>query len=75
MRLLIEITGAEAEIVTEENRLRPTGSEVERLLCDNSRAREWTGWTPEVSLEEGLRRTSEWIAANLDQLDTAGYAV
>jgi NAD dependent epimerase/dehydratase len=75
VRLLVEITGADAEILTEESRLRPAGSEVERLLCDNTRAREWTGWTPEVSLEEGLRRTSEWVAANLDELDTAGYAV
>jgi NAD dependent epimerase/dehydratase len=75
VRLLVEVTGTDAEIVTEEARLRPTGSEVERLLCDNSRAREWTGWEPEVSLEEGLRRTSEWVLDNLDQLDTAGYAV
>ena len=75
MRLLVQITGTDAEIVTDEARLRPTGSEVERLLCDNTRAREWAGWTPAVSLEEGLTRTSAWIAAHLDQLDTAGYAV
>ena len=75
VQLLIEITGSEAEVVTDEARLRPTGSEVERLLCDNTRAREWTGWTPQVSLEEGLRRTSDWVRANLDKLDTAGYAV
>ena len=75
VRLLIDITGTDAEIVTEEARLRPGGSEVERLLCDNTRAREWTGWEPQVSLEEGLTRTSEWIAAHLDELDTAGYSV
>jgi NAD dependent epimerase/dehydratase len=75
VRLLVEITGTDAELVVEESRLRPSGSEVERLLCNNTRAREWTGWTPQVSLEEGLLRTSEWIAANLEELDTAGYAV
>jgi NAD dependent epimerase/dehydratase len=74
-RLLVEITGTEAEIVTDEARLRPGGSEVERLLSDNSRALEWAGWAPTVSLEEGLTRTSEWVKANLDRLDTAGYAV
>lgn len=73
--LLVSITGSSASVVTEEDRLRPAGSEVERLLCDNSRALEWTGWSPQVSLEDGLRRTSEWVAANLDRLDTAGYAV
>jgi NAD dependent epimerase/dehydratase len=73
--LLVEITGSSAEIVTDEARLRPTGSEVERLLCDNTRAREWAGWSPEVSLEDGLRRTSDWVKEHLDELDTAGYAV
>jgi NAD dependent epimerase/dehydratase len=75
VRLLIEVTGSSAEIVTDEARLRPDGSEVERLLADNRRAREWTGWEPTVTLADGLRRTSEWIAANLDAVDTRGYAV
>jgi hypothetical protein len=69
--LLEQIT----EVVTDEARLRPEGSEVERLLADNTRAREWTGWSPTVGLREGLQRTSDWIAANLDAVDTAGYAV
>lgn len=75
VHLLIEITGSKAEVVTDEARLRPAGSEVERLLCDNSRAREWAGWEPQVPLEEGLRRTSEWVGEHLDDLDTAGYSV
>ncbi len=62
--LLIEITGRDARVVTDAHRLRPAGSEVERLLCDNTRAREWAGWKPEVGLEEGLRLTAEWIQAN-----------
>jgi NAD dependent epimerase/dehydratase len=64
VELLIEISGRDARVVTDTDRLRPAGSEVERLLCDNTRAREWTGWKPEVGLEEGLRRTAEWISAN-----------
>ena len=75
VQLLIDITGKQATIVTDAERLRPADSEVERLLCDNTRAREWAGWSPEVSLEEGLRRTSDWVAANLDRLDTSGYAI
>ena len=74
-QMCIEITGSDAVVVTDEARLRPDGSEVDRLLSDNSRAKEWTGWEPEVSLEEGLRRTSDWIAEHLDELDTAGYSV
>ena len=73
--LLISVTGSEAEVVTDPGRLRPPGSEVERLLCDNRRAREWADWAPEVSLEEGLSRTSEWIRGHRGDLDTDGYAV
>ncbi|CAN5737722.1 NAD-dependent 4,6-dehydratase LegB [soil metagenome] len=73
--LLVELTGSQARIVTDPDRLRPPDSEVERLLCDNSRAREWMGWTPEVSLEDGLARTSTWVAEHRHQLETGGYAV
>lgn len=73
--LLVDITSSSVRIVTDPERLRPAGSEVERLLCDNSRAREWAGWTPQVSLKEGLARTSAWVAEHRSQLDTGGYAV
>jgi NAD dependent epimerase/dehydratase len=73
--LLIRTTGGSAEVVVDPDRVRPAGSEVDRLLCDNTRAREWAGWTPEVSLEEGLRRTSDWVKENLHLLDTEGYAI
>jgi NAD dependent epimerase/dehydratase len=74
-RLLIETTGSQAQVVTDEDRLRPTGSEVERLLCDNTRAREWCGWEPRYTLEEGLRITSDWVKENLALLDPSRYAV
>ncbi|HVM53887.1 MAG TPA: GDP-mannose 4,6-dehydratase [Acidimicrobiales bacterium] len=73
--LLIEVVGTDAELVTDDARLRPPASEVERLLADITRAREWTGWAPSVGLREGLTRTSDWIKANLDEVDTRGYAV
>jgi NAD dependent epimerase/dehydratase len=75
VELLKSITGSSARIVTDEARIRPGGSEVERLLCDNARAREWAGWTPEVTLEEGLRRTSDWVKDHLAELETGRYSV
>ncbi|NGO76155.1 NAD-dependent epimerase/dehydratase family protein [Streptomyces sp. YC504] len=72
---LIAATGAKAEVVVDPSRLRPAASEVERLLSDNSRAREWAAWKPEVSLREGLSRTSEWVAANLGLFDVSRYQV
>lgn len=73
-KLCIEIVGSDAQVVTDDERLRPEGSEVNRLLSDNSLVGELTGWKPKVSLSEGLRRTSEWILENRD-LDTDSYKV
>ncbi|MGY0018750.1 GDP-mannose 4,6-dehydratase [Streptomyces sp. cg35] len=72
---LITASGRDARIVSDTARLRPSGSEVHRLLSDNTRAREWAGWEPEFSLTEGLKRTSEWVASNLDRFAPARYQV
>ena len=53
--------GADVEYVVDQERLRPANSEVMRLCGDSTRIRRLTGWQPEVSLEEGLRRTIEWF--------------
>ncbi|MFM7509443.1 MAG: SDR family NAD(P)-dependent oxidoreductase [Actinomycetota bacterium] len=73
--ILSDITGTSIEVVTDEDRLRPAGSEVERLLCDHSLATKISGWTPRVSLEEGLTRTAEWIGEHLDEIRRDGFAM
>lgn len=47
--------------VGDDQRLRPAGSEVMRLVCDASALREATGWEPRYTLEEGLRETAAWF--------------
>ena len=54
---------------------RPPASEVERLLSDNSRARELLGWTPRHSLDEGLEATIEWLSRHLDRYRPGTYQV
>ena len=73
--LLVSVSGKDAKVVADESRVRPDNSEVERLLCDNTRAREWCGWEPQVSLEEGLRRTSDWVRDHLDRLEAKSYQI
>jgi NAD dependent epimerase/dehydratase len=66
-----QVVGTQAEVTTDEQRIRPDGSEVEVLLSDPSYAAERLDWRPTVTLEEGLRRTAEWLAERGLDRDTA----
>ena len=68
-----ELLGAPVETEIENARLRPEGSEVERLLSDNRLAAEILDWRPRISLEEGLGRTIEWIRDHLDGFRRGTY--
>ncbi|SCG78684.1 SDR family NAD(P)-dependent oxidoreductase [Micromonospora humi] len=61
------IFGVTPVVEVSDARLRPTTSEVERLLGDNRLIRARTGWQPTTSIEDGLKTTVEWFAdpANL----------
>lgn len=60
------VVGVDAEIETDEQRVRPAGSEVEILQSDPSLAESVLGWSPQVSLEEGLERVAEWLRPRVD---------
>lgn len=80
-RTLIELMGRDVEIVTEDQRLRPEGSEVERLWADSALMTSLTGWTPEYGGGEGFRRglraTIDWFSdpANLARYKTDRYVL
>lgn len=65
--LIARLMNVEIEIVTEESRIRPEESEVERLWADTEKAKELSGWSPEHTLEEGLKETIKWFS-NPDNL-------
>ncbi len=69
------LTGSNAEIVSQHERTRPDTSEVERLLADNSLAKNILGWEAAVSLEDGLEKTIEWMRGNLGLYRTGQYIV
>jgi NAD dependent epimerase/dehydratase len=74
-KLLMEITGREVPIDCDEVRIRPAGSEVNRLLADNTKITQMTGWTPRVPFRRGLEETVQWIGRNMHLFDTQRYAV
>ncbi len=55
------LMGKTPVVESEPARVRPEGSEVERLLADNAKAKSLTGWAPTVSLQDGLQRTIDWL--------------
>ncbi len=55
-RTIAGVMGTEIEIITDEQRLRPEKSEVERLWASNDKARELLGWQPRYGGLDGFRR-------------------
>jgi len=72
---IISIIGKEAEVVSEANRIRPSASEIKRLVADNTKARKLMGWEPKISLDEGLNRTIRWVSKFLDRYKVGIYNV
>lgn len=64
--LIAEAMGVDIQITTEQVRLRPENSEVERLWADNRKARELFGWEPAYAGREGFKRglaeTAAWFS-------------
>jgi len=74
-QLCLRIAGSSASIQCDAARIRPDKSEVGLLLCNPQKAKEKLGWTPQVSLENGLERTAEYVRKNLSLYKTDLYMV
>lgn len=72
--LIAERMGRDVSIVCKNERLRPAGSEVERLWAANGKALELTGWVPEYAGRNGFcRGLDETIAWFSDPNNLAKY--
>ncbi len=74
-RTICSLVGRECQIIQEEQRIRPSGGEVDRLLADNRLADELLGWRPEVGLRDGLQKTLDWMRLNLERYRPEVYVV
>lgn len=64
---LIRQINPKAQIICDEQRLRPEKSEVNRLLGSNEKIKRLTNWEPKYSFSEGLAETIEFLRQNLDK--------
>jgi dTDP-glucose 4,6-dehydratase len=69
------IMGKHLRVGADAIRQRPAGSEVEQLKSDNRLARELMEWQPQVSLDDGLKRTVEWITKHLHLYQIGRYEI
>ena len=58
---IIDQINPTAKIVTDDERIRPADSEVERLLGANGKIKELTGWSPAYALKDGMAETIRWF--------------
>jgi NAD dependent epimerase/dehydratase len=72
---ILKIIGGDIPVAFDPTRIRPAASEVNRLVCDASRAKAELGWTPRVSLDEGLQKTIDWIGQNLTAYRAGVYTI
>lgn len=59
--------GTDKPVVTEKERVRPADSEVMALEADSSALKAAGGWSPEVTLEQGVAQTIEWWRGRIDK--------
>ena len=81
VKAISRVFGAEISITTEDARIRPQKSEVERLWASNQKAQNLLGWKPTHGgldgFERGLTKTIAWFqdSRNLAKYKDNGYSI
>jgi dTDP-glucose 4,6-dehydratase len=64
VELVGELVGHELEVELDPQRVRPTESEITRLVCDPGAVSAVSGWKPETGLRAGLAETIGWLRSH-----------
>ena len=75
--LIAKLVNSDISIKSSKERIRPENSEVERLVCNNSKLLQHTSWSPKYTLEEGIIEVIEWMknSDNLNMYKSEQYNV
>jgi len=74
VEMIMDITESNIEIISDESRIRPEKSEVNRLIADNSKIKSLTTWEDQIAFRDGLEKTVNWIEKNMKYFDINDYA-
>ena len=72
---MINLMGLKIKIIQDKDRFRPKKSEVDRLVCNNTKILKETEWKPEYDLEKGLKETIKWFNETDIKYKTRNYNV
>ena len=75
LKTIMELTDTDISIISDDERMRPSKSEVMNLLCDNRKARELVGWEPEFTLEDGLKETIKYVKGHPEEYKADIYNI
>jgi len=77
VELIAKTMNVKLTIKSTDERIRPEKSEVERLLCDNTKLLKHTSWKPNYTLEQGIGEVIEWMKKpeNLNYFKSVKYNV
>ena len=68
VKLVSSILEKKVTITSNKDRLRPF--DVNKLVCDNRKAKTILDWEPKIAFDEGLKNTIDWIKENSVELRT-----
>ncbi|MDA7441035.1 NAD-dependent 4,6-dehydratase LegB [Candidatus Pseudothioglobus singularis] len=61
LELIKELMNSNVKFIVDKQRIRPNRSEVFRLWCDNTKIEKITSYKPQITIEEGLKKTIDWL--------------
>jgi NAD dependent epimerase/dehydratase len=73
--MIQKICGTNKSVIAYNERIRPEKSEVMKLICDYSKAKNILGWEPQYTLERGLTEAIEFMKENKPETDPSKYAI
>lgn len=73
--MIFKLMDVDIEIITEDQRVRPEKSEVDRLHCSNEKLLKNTNWKPEYNLSKGLQETIDWFKTSGTSFKVDEYSV
>lgn len=72
-KIIMKKVGIKKKILVKKERQRILSSEVDRLLCDNSKLIKRTNWKPKIDFDKGLEKTVDWIKNNKEFYKIKNY--